>query len=103
MDVTVVRYKTWPDRADENQALIEKVFAELAVSTPEGVRYATFRLEDGVSFVHMAEITTDDGTNPLTEVPAFKAFGAGIGDRCEEKPVVSGATMVGGYNFWPDD
>ena len=30
MSVVVVRYRTKPDRADENQALVEQVFAELA-------------------------------------------------------------------------
>ena len=29
MTVTVVRYRTKPERADENQALVEAVFAEL--------------------------------------------------------------------------
>ena len=103
MTVTVVRYKTRPERADENQALIEKVFAELAADTPDGLRYASFRLEDGVTFVHIAESTTADGKNPLTEVAAFRAFGAEIADRCDEPPVALSGTMVGSYNFWPDD
>ena len=66
MGVAVVRYTTKPDRADENQALIEKVFAELDAERPAGLRYASFRLADAVSFVHVAEIDTDDGSNPLT-------------------------------------
>ena len=36
MSTTIVRYETKPDRADENQALIERVFAELAANQPEG-------------------------------------------------------------------
>lgn len=99
MTVTVVRYKAWPDRADENQALIEEVFAELEDTRPEGLRYASFRLEDGVTFVHIAEVTTGDGKNPLTEVAAFKAFAAEVGDRCEEKPLAMGATPVGRFGF----
>ena len=38
MGVTVVRYKTKPDRAEENQALIEKVFGELDARRPAGLR-----------------------------------------------------------------
>ncbi len=49
----VVRYQTKPDRADENQALIEKVFEDLEARQPEGFTYKVFRLEDGVSFVHV--------------------------------------------------
>ena len=54
MGVVVVRYQCKPDRADENQALVEKVFAELDANAPAGLRYASFRLADGVSFVHVA-------------------------------------------------
>ena len=101
MSVAVVRYKTQPDRAEENQALIETVFAELDGRGPEGLRYAAFRLADGVSFVHVASIETDDGTNPLTATAAFSEFLREIGDRCEIKPVASDAAVVGSYGFWP--
>jgi hypothetical protein len=103
MSVTVVRYKTKPDRADENQALIEKVFGELGANRPPGLRYASFRLADGVSFVHVASVDTNDGTNPLTATPAFMEFLQDIKDRCEEAPQASDATVVGSYRFWPAD
>ena len=95
----VVRYRTKPDRAEENVALIEKVFAELDASRPEGLRYASFRLADGVSFVHVAEVDTADGSNPLTKTAAFQEFLRDIGDRCEEGPNASDATLVGSYRF----
>ena len=94
----VVRYQTKPDRAEENQALIEKVFADLEQRQPEGFTYKVFRLEDGVSFVHV--VVEHDGVadpDSLADVPAFQAFTAGIADRCEVQPVASGATVVGGY------
>ena len=100
MGVTVVRYKTKPDRADENQALIEKVFSELDGNRPEGLRYASFRLADGVSFVHVASVDTDDGTNPLTATPSFAEFLREIKERCEEPPLALDATVVGSYRFW---
>ena len=65
MSEVVVRYKVKPERVDENERLIERVYAELAESDPGGLRYATFRLEDGVSFVHVASIDGEDGRNPL--------------------------------------
>ncbi len=95
----VVRYRTKPERAEENVALIEKVFAELDASRPEGLRYASFRLADGVGFVHVAEVDTADGTNPLTQTAAFQEFLREIGDRCEEGPLASDATLVGSYRF----
>jgi hypothetical protein len=99
MSVVVVRYRTKPDRADENQALVEQVFAELAASRPEGIRYATFRLADGEQFVHVAEVDTPDGTNPLASVAAFGEFQREIPERMVEGPVVADATLVGSYGF----
>jgi hypothetical protein len=94
----VVRYQTKPERAEENQALIEKVFEDLEQRQPDGFTYKVFRLEDGVSFVHVV-IEHDDVAHPdsLGDVPAFQAFTADIADRCEVQPVASRATVVGGY------
>ena len=97
MSTTVVRYQTKPDRADENQRLIEKVFAELAETKPAGLRYTSFRLADGVTFVHVSHVTTSDGSNPLTQTQAFREFTAAIADRCEVQPVALEATVVGSY------
>ena len=95
----IVRYKVKADRADENQQYIQKVFEELRRGSPSGLRYASFRLSDGVSFVHIVSVETADGHNPLIETPAFKAFNAGIQDRCEEQPVLTEMTAVGSYRF----
>jgi hypothetical protein len=100
MSVTVVRYKTKPDRGDENQALVEKVYAELEERRPEGLRYATFRLDDGVTFLHVATLDTPDGHNPLGDLPAFAAFQRDIGERCDEPPAPIGATVVGSYRLY---
>ena len=97
MTTTVVRYEAKPDRADENQQLIEAVFAELEERAPEGFTYKVFRLEDGVSFIHVAIEHDVDEPDSLQDVPAFQAFVADIADRCAVAPVATGATVVGGY------
>lgn len=56
MGTVVVRYRTTEDGAQRNQELVEKVFQELAETRPERLRHATFRLDDGVSFVHVATV-----------------------------------------------
>ena len=98
MKTTVVRYEVKPGRADENQRLVEKVYEELRELQPAGFRYATFRLDDGATFVH---ISSEDGNapNPLGSVKAFSEFQAEIADRCEMKPLVLGATVVGSYHL----
>lgn len=94
----VVRYTPKADRADENQALVEAVFAELASTDPGGIRYATLRLADG-TFVHIADVEGE--TNPLAETAAFAEFQKGLPDRCEagQGPNPQEATLIGSYGF----
>jgi hypothetical protein len=96
MKHVVVRYKVKPDRAAENEELVRAVYAELHQTRPAGLEYATYQLDDGVSFVHVA--STEDGQNPLPEVQAFKRFQENIDDRCDEKPVVSSVRELGSYH-----
>jgi hypothetical protein len=97
MKATVVRYRTKPERADENQELIEAVFADLEARRPEGFTYKAFRLDDGVSFVHVVIEHDVERSDSLADVPAFQAFVADIAERCDEQPQPSGALLVGGY------
>ena len=99
MPNVVVRYKTKPDRADENQALVEEVFTELDAMGDTGFSYMSVRLEDGVSFVHIVIEQPGGGTVSLADVPAFQRFTAEIAERCEEQPVAMGATVVGSHGF----
>jgi hypothetical protein len=96
----VVRYTTRPEAADENQRLVEQVYAELARTNPGGLRYATFRLADGVTFVHVAIVESE--TNPLGQTAAFLEFQREIGQRCVDPPVASDATLVGAYRLAGD-
>jgi hypothetical protein len=97
MKTNVVRYQTKPEQADENQQLIEAVFAELHEREPEGFTYKVFRLVDGVSFIHV--FIEHDIADPesLQDMPAFQAFVADIADRCDIPPTAKAATIVGGY------
>jgi hypothetical protein len=97
MNTTVVRYQVKPERAADNQQLIEAVFAELDELEPEGFTYKVFLLADGVSFIHVVTEHDIDDPDSLQAVPAFQAFVAGIADRCDVPPVAAGATIVGGY------
>jgi hypothetical protein len=97
-ETVVVRYETWADAAVENQRLVERVFLELNETAPPRLRYATFRLADGVSFVHVALIEGDD--SPLLRSAAFAEFQRGAGDRMVGPPVSADATVVGSYRFF---
>jgi hypothetical protein len=101
MKQVIVRYKVKPEQAAENEELVRAVYAELHETKPAGLHYATFRLDDGVSFVHLSAHAAD-GPSPLTNVEAFKRFQENIGDRCNEAPVVSAVTEIGSYGVFSD-
>jgi hypothetical protein len=98
MGSSMVRYKVRPDRADENEALVKAVYEQLAQERPDGLHYATFKLPDGVSFMHVVFETVQPG-RILGEMSAFRAFTAEIESRCEEPPVATELTLVGSYRF----
>jgi hypothetical protein len=96
MRTIMVRYKTSAAGADTNAALVRAVFEELRIRAPGGLRYASYRLADGVTFVHIATVATPED-NPLTALPSFKAFQSQLKDRCVEPPVVTEVSVVGSY------
>ena len=96
----MVSYKVKPERAAENERLAAAVYDALRAARPTGLRYATFRLEDGVSFVHIVAHDEPDGSNALTSLPAFKAFAAGVKERCDQPPVRAELTEIGAYGFF---
>jgi quinol monooxygenase YgiN len=98
MKTIMVRYKTKPEHAEANAALVRAVFEELRQSTPQGLCYGSYRLADGVSFVHVA---THAEPNPLSQAPAFQAFQAQIKERIEAPPEVTELFAVGAYGLTP--
>jgi hypothetical protein len=101
MRCVMVRYRVKPDRAAENEALVRAVYDELQRTNPPGFRYATFKLDDGVSFVHLSVTENEDGRNPLADVAAFKEFQRGIGERCDVAPAVTALREIGSFGFVP--
>ena len=98
----IVRYMVKPERVAENEELVRAVYDELHRIQPAGLRYATFRQNDGVSFVHFASTETEDGRNPLSDLQAFKQFQENIDDRCDEAPVVTELREIGSFRLFGD-
>jgi hypothetical protein len=97
MKRTIVRYRTKPEAAQENERLIRAVFQELSAKSPDGVRYLALTLSDG-TFIHFSTVDSD-GANPILQLEAFRSFQAGIKERCSESPQASDATIVGNYRM----
>jgi hypothetical protein len=98
MQQSIIRYRTKPGQADANAELVRAVYAELHQASPGGFRYATLRLDDQVTFLHIVQSERDP--SPIVTVKAFGEFQAGIRDRCEEPPVAQAFTEVGSYRFF---
>ncbi len=97
---SLIRYKTKPEFADENQRLVEKVYDELNARDPGGVHYATFRLADGVTFLHLFTTDSDDRAKTLGSIAAFVEFQQDLPQRCLEAPVAQDVTVVGSYRVF---
>jgi hypothetical protein len=95
MKHVIVRYELEPGREAENEELVRAVYAQLERDRPPGIRYATYVLPDGVSFLHVATLAAD--ANPLPTLEAFRAFTAGIAERCVKPPVTEVLRLVGAY------
>jgi translation elongation factor EF-1beta len=98
MEKVMVRYQVKPEKTEENEVLVRAVYKELKEKSPAGFSYATFKLEDGITFVHLAINLTNE-KSPLSGLTAFKDFQIGIRDRCDVQPAVSHISEVGSYGF----
>ena len=97
MKQQIVIYQAKAEDADENQRMLEQVFAELHEKKPDGVRYLLARMNDG-TFVHLI---FSDGAGPpsFTTFDSFKAYVAGVRGRLVAPPSQSEATIVGNYRM----
>jgi hypothetical protein len=100
MRLTMVRYRVKPELVEENVKMVRAVYDELSQRRPPGLRYATFRAPDGVSFVHLAVVETHQAPHPLTSLASFRRFAGTIGERTEEEPVSVELDAVGSYRFF---
>ena len=96
----MVRYTVKPECVAENERLAAAVYDALRAAQPAGLRYATFRLEDGLTFVHLVSHEAAEAGQALTSLPAFRAFAAGVKDRCAVPPQRSELTEVGSYGWF---
>jgi hypothetical protein len=93
----MIRYRVKAELAAENERLVKQVFEQLEREQPAGLRYATFKLADGVSFMHVVVDDAADGTSTLQKIPAFREFIAAINERVEEQPVRTELAVIGSY------
>ncbi|WP_086829497.1 hypothetical protein [Allokutzneria sp. NRRL B-24872] len=84
---------------DQVVELLRAVYAELESVRPDGLRYASFQLDDGASLMSLVEL--DGGPEVLHRLPAFQRYRTHLTEACAEPPVTTVLNEIGAYGF-PD-
>jgi hypothetical protein len=99
MSVQMASAKIKPDGVTGVHAATKKMFAAINAAQPEGLRYASLLLADGVTFVAVVQV--DDGVqNPIPGFPEFRELQALVeGSRAEPNNVQT-VTVIGSYRLF---
>ena len=73
MSVRMIRAKIKAGKAADLEKAAQEMFTAIEAAQPQGVRYASCKLPDGVTYVILQGLD-DDENNPLGAVPAFRNF-----------------------------
>ena len=95
----LVTYKVKPDCIQENEELAKAVYEELRQSNDPDIHYATFKLDDGQTFAHIASFASPEKQAALTDSKSFTAFRENLPDRCEVPPNPQNLNEIDSYNF----
>jgi hypothetical protein len=96
MSAMLLRTQVKSESADEVEAAVKTLFAALEEAKPQGVRYSSYRLADGVTYVVVLDV--EEGIeNPLPSVPAFLEFQAALKGWLVGPPVPEVLTVIGDY------
>ena len=101
MTVTTVRATLKEEHIEEAVAAVQRMFAAIEREGLEGIRYASVKLEDGVTFLAMLEL--EDGVeNPLLALPEATQFYERLPGWYAEPPEVGTGTVIGSYRLFSD-
>src|ERR687898_240652 len=100
MGRVLIRYRLKPEHVERNEELVRAMYEELQRAAPAGLRYTVFKLEDGVSFMHISESEGEE--SPMAGLASVQEFRRELADRCAEQPVLTELTEVGSYRAGAD-
>src|SRR4051812_40127579 len=101
MNVITVRATLKEEHVAEAEAAVRRMFAAIEGEGLEGIRYASVKLEDGVTFLALLEV--EDGVeNPLPGLPEAQEFYARLPEWYVGTPEVGPGTVIGSYRLFSD-
>ena len=74
MKAAKVQYTVKPEYVEQNKANIQKVMDHLRTNPINGMQYASFTLDDGVTFVHINMANDQETMDKLQDLELFTAF-----------------------------
>lgn len=96
MAATLIRAKIKDEHVADVENAAKTMFAAINEAHPAGVRYASYRLDDGVTYVIVLDIQ-EGIDNPLPSIAAFRAFQEDLKGWLAEPPTPEQLTAVGAY------
>lgn len=86
MHTVKVQYTVKSEYVETNKANIRKVMADLKAINSPGIRYSSFLLDDGKTFVHFAMRANEEAQKTLSELPSFQEFQRQLRESGPEVP-----------------
>jgi len=74
MKAVKVQYTVKSEYAETNKANVRQVMADLRELANPGIKYSTFVMEDGKTFVHFGIYTDQEALDVVNNLPSFQAF-----------------------------
>ena len=95
MKIVRVNYTTTPAFALQNQANIAGVVRELKAINHRGIKYSTYLLPDGKTFMHFDQFENEEAHQLLTSLESFKKFDRELwASGLEVEPVLESLSLV---------
>lgn len=96
MSVLMVRASVKPEFVHALEEALAKMFTAIERAQPKGVRYASYRLPDGVTYVAQLEVA-DGIDNPLPAIEEFTDFQASLKGWLAGPPAAEQLEVRGAY------
>ena len=101
VSVTLVRQKVKDGHVEEAEAAVNEWFAALDRERPEGLRYASTRV-DNSTFVILTEVA-DGIEDPRPAIPEFQRFLEHLKELVDGPPVIEQLEIVGSYQLFGNE
>jgi hypothetical protein len=96
MKIVRVQYTTSKEFSPINQANIRRVIDELKALNHPGIKYSTYLLQDGKTFMHFDQFENEEAHQVLQSLKSFKKFADELfASKLEVEPILELPSLVG--------